>query len=188
MKCCDADNAAGGHIEGVWLFVRAGDKAASWAFLFSGLLDSGSLKIQYSRNRYYDQYAGRWTTHDLLGIDPAERDDNPFTPSGQQTHGGNLYDYVESRPVRWTDPRGQMLFKVYHCCCCMLKVGKVAKECDEHKPDPPGDDSSLEEDIEYLEGLNKWRLWCLKKIKSTIPSCAKCIWAIPVRFRWRCRG
>ncbi|MHC4643534.1 MAG: hypothetical protein ACYS32_17975, partial [Planctomycetota bacterium] len=36
-------------------------------YLFTGrrvdILDSGSLKIQYNRNRYYDYYTGRFTTH-----------------------------------------------------------------------------------------------------------------------------
>jgi len=36
------------------------------------ILDSGSLKIQYNRNRYYDYYTGRWLTHDPLGIDPRD--------------------------------------------------------------------------------------------------------------------
>jgi len=41
-------------------------------YLFTGrrvdILDSGSLKIQYNRNRYYDYYTGRWLTHDPLGF------------------------------------------------------------------------------------------------------------------------
>ena len=45
------------------------------AYLFTGrrvdILDNGSLKIQYNRNRYYDYYTGRWLTHDPLGIDRA---------------------------------------------------------------------------------------------------------------------
>ncbi|MHC4620409.1 MAG: hypothetical protein ACYTEQ_21885 [Planctomycetota bacterium] len=42
--------------------------------LFTGrranILDNGSLKIQYNRNRYHDYYTGRWLTEDLLGISP----------------------------------------------------------------------------------------------------------------------
>ncbi len=38
------------------------------SYLFTGrrldILDSGSLKLQYNRNRYYDQHTGRWLTHD----------------------------------------------------------------------------------------------------------------------------
>ncbi len=37
-------------------------------YLFTGrrldILDSGSLKLQYNRNRYYDPETGRWLTHD----------------------------------------------------------------------------------------------------------------------------
>jgi RHS repeat-associated protein len=36
--------------------------------LFTGrrldILDNGSLKLQYNRNRYYDRYTGRWLTND----------------------------------------------------------------------------------------------------------------------------
>jgi len=39
-------------------------------YLFTGrradYLDSGSLKIQYNINRYYDYYSGRWLTHSQL--------------------------------------------------------------------------------------------------------------------------
>ncbi len=38
------------------------------SYLFTGrtldILDNRSLKLQYNRNRYYDQYTGRWLTHD----------------------------------------------------------------------------------------------------------------------------
>gem|GEM_PF-4683369 len=53
-------------------------------YLFTGravdILDNSSLKIQYNRNRYYDQYTGRWTTHDLLGY----------------MDGMNLYEWITS--------------------------------------------------------------------------------------------
>jgi len=48
-------------------------------YLFTGrrwdTLNNGSLKIQYSRNRYYDYHTGRFLTHDTLGITP-----NPPAP------------------------------------------------------------------------------------------------------------
>jgi len=54
------------------------------------ILDNGSLKLQYNRNRYYDQYTGRWLTHDpLLYAD-----------------GMNLYEYVGTHPTQSTDPLG----------------------------------------------------------------------------------
>jgi RHS repeat-associated protein len=54
------------------------------------ILDSGSLKIQYNRNRYYDYYTGRWLTHDPLGY----------------VDGMNLYEYVKSNPATGIDPWG----------------------------------------------------------------------------------
>ena len=63
-------------------------------YLFTGrradYLDSGSLKIQYNRNRYYDYYAGRWLTHDPLNY----------------IDGMNLYEYVQTNPVNHIDPFG----------------------------------------------------------------------------------
>jgi RHS repeat-associated protein len=62
--------------------------------LFTGrrvdILDNGSLKIQYNRNRYYDYYTGRWITHDPLGY----------------VDGVNLYEYVTSKPIIAGDPAG----------------------------------------------------------------------------------
>jgi len=63
-------------------------------YLFTGrrvdILDSGSLKIQYNRNRYYDYYSGRWLTHDPLDF----------------VDGMNLYEYVQTNPVNQIDPFG----------------------------------------------------------------------------------
>jgi len=63
-------------------------------YLFTGrrldILDSGSLKIQYNRNRYYDYYTGRWLSHD---------------PSGY-VDGMNLYEYVRGNPTKSLDAYG----------------------------------------------------------------------------------
>ncbi|MHC4645723.1 MAG: RHS repeat domain-containing protein [Planctomycetota bacterium] len=63
-------------------------------YLFTGgrvdILDEGSLKIQYNRNRYYDHYTGRWTTHDPLDY----------------FDGMNFYEYVGSIPTGEHDPFG----------------------------------------------------------------------------------
>jgi len=66
-------------------------------YLFTGrrldILDNSSLKIQYNRNRYYDYYTGRFTTHDPLGY----------------IDGMNLYEYVSSNVVLYLDPSGTSL-------------------------------------------------------------------------------
>jgi RHS repeat-associated protein len=54
------------------------------------ILDSGSLKIQYNRNRYYDYYSGRWLTHDPL----------------EYVDGMNLYEYAFSNPIMNADQDG----------------------------------------------------------------------------------
>lgn len=54
------------------------------------VLDSGNLKLQYSRNRYYDTETGRFLTHDPLGY----------------SDGMNSYEYVSSRPNAFVDPMG----------------------------------------------------------------------------------
>ena len=86
--------------------------APSWnPYLFTGrrvdILDSGSLKIQYNRNRYYDYYTGRWLTHDPLGITPNPQRQSRFEPLEQFSDGLCLYTYVSDRPVIGSDPDGK---------------------------------------------------------------------------------
>jgi len=79
-------------------------------YLFTGrrtdYLDSGSLKIQYNRNRYYDYYTGRWLTHDPLGITPNAQWTNKWEVVEQYVKGLGLYEYVNSRPNIGLDPEG----------------------------------------------------------------------------------
>jgi len=70
------------------------------------ILDSGSLKIQYNRNRYYDYYSGRWLTHDPLGITPNGQFPNYFQSKWQYTDTLNLYEYTISKPSTHVDPLG----------------------------------------------------------------------------------
>jgi RHS repeat-associated protein len=82
-------------------------------YLFTGrrtdYLDSGSLKIQYNRNRYYDYYSGRWLTHDPLGIVPNSHGTNEHNPIGQYRDGLSIYEYVRSNPIANNDPIGLSL-------------------------------------------------------------------------------
>ena len=79
-------------------------------YLFTGrrvdILDSGSLKIQYNRNRYYDYYTGRWLTHDPLGITPNPQKPNKFDIPGQYKDGLSLYQYISNNPVISVDAFG----------------------------------------------------------------------------------
>jgi RHS repeat-associated protein len=63
-------------------------------YFFTGrrldVLDNGSLKVMYYRNRYFDTYAGRFLTHDPL----------------EYVDGMNLYEYVRSNPTCRYDPSG----------------------------------------------------------------------------------
>ena len=70
------------------------------------ILDNGSLKIQYNRNRYYDYYTGRWLTHDPLGITPNPQKLNKFGTFGQYTDGLSLYESGSSNPISRSDPWG----------------------------------------------------------------------------------
>ncbi|MFC1678047.1 RHS repeat domain-containing protein, partial [Planctomycetota bacterium] len=67
-------------------------------YLFTGrrldILDNGSLKIQYNRNRYYDTHTGRWLTQDPAGY----------------ADSMNLYGYVKSNPAIHLDPFGLLSF------------------------------------------------------------------------------
>jgi RHS repeat-associated protein len=81
-------------------------------YLFTGrqvdILNSGSLKIQYNRNRFYDYSTGRWLTLDPFGITPNAPKPNVFDKSIQYTSGLNLYEYVMSDPILRMDPKGLM--------------------------------------------------------------------------------
>ncbi|MHC4545741.1 MAG: RHS repeat-associated core domain-containing protein, partial [Planctomycetota bacterium] len=79
-------------------------------YLFTGrrvdIMDSGSLKIQYNRNRYYDYYTGRFTTHDPLAVDVASIPGDAPTTVLQQFGILNLYEYANSRPTNMIDSWG----------------------------------------------------------------------------------
>ena len=53
-------------------------------YFFTGrrldVLDDGDFEIMYYRNRYYDTHAGRFITHDPLGITPDAQVPNKFVP------------------------------------------------------------------------------------------------------------
>jgi|GEM_PF-1791526 len=68
--------------------------------------DSGNLPIIYYRNRYYDTYTGRFTTHDPLGVTPNPQRPNAFIVTNQYKNGTNFYEYTTSNPVEVTDPYG----------------------------------------------------------------------------------
>ena len=95
-------------------------------YLFTGrrtdILDSGSLKIQYNRNRYFDTYAGRWLTHDPLGIVPDGAWPNSRKPVEQYKDGLNLYAYIKNNPLNGTDIYG-LLTCGYHVWCDPPGVG-----------------------------------------------------------------
>jgi RHS repeat-associated protein len=77
------------------------------------MLDGGNLPLQYNRNRHYDQYTGRWFTHDPLGIVPNVQKLNRLDPLGQYTDGMSLYEYAGSNPVLYVDPDGRFMIYVY---------------------------------------------------------------------------
>jgi len=78
--------------------------------LFTGrrwdILNNGSLKIQYSRNRYYDHHTGRFLTEDPLGITPNPPKPNIFNVTSQYKDELSLYEYVRSNPVSQYDSFG----------------------------------------------------------------------------------
>jgi len=84
-------------------------------YLFTGrrldILDNSSLKIQYNRNRYYDYYTGRFTTHDPLGINPARGTHNLLGINSQYKDDLNLYEYVKCNPVVNNDAFGLITAK-----------------------------------------------------------------------------
>ncbi|MCK4292074.1 MAG: hypothetical protein KAY65_02670 [Planctomycetes bacterium] len=80
------------------------------------------MKFQYNRNRYYDQYTGRWLTHDPLGITPNPQRPNRFEITAQYSDGSNLYGYGGSNPLSRIDPFGNEI-SLSTCKKGILKSG-----------------------------------------------------------------
>jgi len=93
-------------------------------YLFTGrrwdILNNGSLKIQYSRNRYYDYHTGRFLTNDPLGITPRPVKTYRCDIAGQYKDGLNLYEYIGSNPVNFVDLFG--LSKSAQACIRPLNI------------------------------------------------------------------
>ena len=79
-------------------------------YIFTGRrvdsFDSGSLRLQYNRNRYYDYYTGRWLSHDTFAITTILNDFSIFEPAKQYSDSVNLYQYARSQPTKLLDPKG----------------------------------------------------------------------------------
>ena len=82
------------------------------------ILDNRSLTIQYNRNRYYDYYTGRWTTHDPLGILPDAEWPNTFEPARQYRDKLGLYVYVGGNPLLRVDAYGLYYISPESMVCC----------------------------------------------------------------------
>ncbi len=87
-------------------------------YLFTGrrldILDNSSLKIQYNRNRYYDNQTGRWLSHDPLGITPNPQKQNAFRITEQYRDSTSLYEYARSNPVKFLDSFGYKAGEICH--------------------------------------------------------------------------
>jgi RHS repeat-associated protein len=78
------------------------------------ILDNGSLKTQYHRNRYYDYYTGRCLTHDPLGY----------------IDGMNFYSYLGNQPINLTDSLG--LIGCSGSTCGIVAAVEAASALDPH--------------------------------------------------------
>jgi len=109
-------------------------------YLFTGrrldILDGGSLKIQYNRERCYDSETGRWLTHDPLGITPNPPKPNEFDALGQYRHGINLYLYVKGNPLSRVDAQGLFSMQSGFTDDEVLDMVSRSKKCCKKKETP----------------------------------------------------
>jgi len=125
-------------------------------YLFTGrrldILDSGSLKTQYNRNRYYDYYTGRFTTHDSLGY----------------TDGMNLYEYVKSVPIYFLDPFGTA--KCAPCEHLYIKQCWIINRGIDWRLGKTGTTFSYEVGIGVLWALARGNVWAAVDIAGGVAS------------------
>ncbi|MCH9021426.1 MAG: hypothetical protein IID32_01520, partial [Planctomycetes bacterium] len=153
-------------------------------------LDSDALQIMYYKNRYYFTETGRFLQRDPigvmdeLGILKFKQTGSPIIPRTfevvrQYIDGENLYQYVQSKPTRYTDPSGQFLKMLWACCRCISKLMGVADECaGKYREDQiecykkfvdPIDQTDCLEDVDLTKGD------CFDDLVREIPDCARCI-------------
>lgn len=92
------------------------------------VLDDENLILQYSRNRYYEYYTGRMLTHDPFGVIPNALKPNKFIIIDQYQDGLNLYEYVKSSPVVYTDSTGLKIKFSIKCSPWQEKVLQAAHD------------------------------------------------------------
>jgi RHS repeat-associated protein len=149
------------------------------SYLFTGrrldILDGGSLKIYYYRNRYYDPVTGRFLTHDPLGITPnGGVAANRFESQTQYANGLNAYEYVRSMPLTRTDPYGLWHYDLPPSQRYLWPRALVL-------PDEDQGDSLWD-----IDGLARYVRLDPKEIKFwgkfLIKGPGKCGWEVPNRF------
>ena len=90
-------------------FTERTETAIGNDYLFTGRRYDAETGNHYYRNRYYSQDLGRFLQKDPLGIAPNTFMGNQnFAPKSQYTDGGNLYQYVSSKPLIYNDAIGTM--------------------------------------------------------------------------------
>ena len=74
--------------------------------LWNGYYSDDETGNYYLRNRYYSPTERKFITQDPRGINPDENWNNPFDILSQFGDGFNLYEYVKSNPLMFTDYNG----------------------------------------------------------------------------------
>jgi len=141
--------------------------------LFTGrrldILDGGSLKLQYNRNRYYDPETGRWLTHDPLGITPNPPKPNFFDAASQYIDGMNLYEYVGSAAPMALDAAGLRWFCRDKCITGYWRYTIADKPVIVRFPGTPKD-AEIEGRLVLGGKIAGWGLWAgLKGVRFLTP-------------------
>jgi RHS repeat-associated protein len=129
-------------------------------------MDNGDLNLMYYRARTYDPQTGRFMQRDPLGMNQSDIFSQDFDVTSQYINSSNLYEYVNSNPIIYTDSSGY---------CRFVDLGKKAKKTIKKGFWPK------RKIIGYIAGETALKEWDLEaSIRECTPK-GRCLWTVRIK-------